>query len=311
MQRFDSLFFKTPRYALLCMSLFSLSILLFNSCDQAEQQYPNPSISFKTTEGYITEDTSVLLGDSVVIGISAETNSNVPLTHFHFVIENDGLLTKVDTGIYINSFSYDKLVIKGVAENEKWSFYVRDMDGRKSDTISITFTKDEESIYGGIQYVPSVILGAQNNSSIGGFYSFLNNEIFTLSEAYQVQSSINLICFYDFIDGDDNTISSPGANIDASVFTGEYSISNWTTKNTTRFIFKEEITVAEFDACSNDSLIVYNNFEFITGKRKAKNLAIGDIYAFSTEDGKNGLFKVINVLGTDEGNIEISIKMQD
>ncbi|MBN2776668.1 MAG: hypothetical protein JXR36_03450 [Bacteroidales bacterium] len=302
---------QASRLASVCISPILLISLLLSSCVQEETYYPNPNIEFKTETGYAFLDTSLLLGDSVLIGIVANTNSNVALTHFHYLIQNDSLITRVDTGIFVNEFNYNKLIVKGVAENETWFFYVRDQSGRKSDTISITFHKNEESIYGGIETISSIILGAQNNTTMGSFYSFSENQVYDIENAFNNQSKINLLCYYDFIDGDENTISSPGASIDNSIYTGSYALSNWTIKNTTRFIYKDNISIAEFDACNNDSLIVYNSFEFITGKRKAKNLSNGDIYAFVTEDGKKGLFKVLNVNETDSGTIEILIKMQD
>ena len=69
-------------------------------------------------------------------------------------------------------------------------------------------------------------------------------------------------------------------------------------------------TESEFLNATNDSLLiaVYGQAE---GKRKAKNLQDGDIFSFKNEDGKVGLFKVNSVSGTDDGTINISIKVQE
>lgn len=300
------------RYAKPCISIMTLFFaIFFHSCNEDEKFYPDPSIAFKTENGYVYTDTSLLLGDSILIGIVSRTNSDVALTHFHYSVNSDSNITQIDTGIYETSFIYDKIIVKGVAENEIWSFYVRDRDGRKSETISVKFVKDKESVYGDISHIPLVVLGAQNNTAAGSFYSLSARQQFNTEQAYNNQSLVNLLYYYDYIDADENTIASPGANLDNSVFPGDYALSFWTTKNTTRFVFRENISVEEFDAATNDSLIVYNTFEYASGKRKAKNLKAGDIYSFETDYGKKGLLKVINVAGTGDGSVEFEIKMQN
>ncbi|PLX06366.1 MAG: hypothetical protein C0596_18025 [Marinilabiliales bacterium] len=288
-----------------------LIVLIITSCQDEERFYPDPQIEFVTDANYVSGDTVLLLGDTVTIGIHAISQSDKALTHLHYFITNDSEVTRIDTGIHIDELYYSKIVVKNVYETETWSFYVRDRDGRQSDTISITFTKGTESIYGNIRTIDNLTFGAQNNAVIGSFFSFESNGIFDLQEAYQNQEKINLLYFYDFIDGDENTISSPGANIDESVYGSTYGTTQWDIKNTTRFIYQEDILPEEFDQCQNDSLILFNTFEFITGKRKSKNLTADDIYSFVTEDGNRGLFKVNEVIGTDEGEITITIKMQE
>jgi hypothetical protein len=300
------------RHAKKSMSVMVIfAVLIFNGCIKDHNNYPVPTIEFSTQSGYVFNDTSILLGDSILIGIVSQTNSDVALTHFHYTIASDSQITEIDTGIYLNEFNYNRLIIKGASENEVWSFYVRDRDGRKSKTISVKLVKNAESIYGGIETVSLVVLGAQNNTSNKSFYSLTTEQLYNIQEAYNNQSLINLLYYYDYIDLDENTISSPGANLDNSIFPGIYAISGWTVKNTTRFEYRSNISIEEFDAATNDSLIVYNSFEFSSGKRKAKNLTAGDIYSFETEQGKMGIFKVIEVSGLGEGIVKIQIKMQD
>jgi len=285
-------------------------ILGFTSCDEKEQYYPDPEIEFVSETGFTSTDTVLLLSDTITVAIKALTQSNVPLTHLHYFIIRDSEIVKVDTGIYLNNLKYFKTIVKGVSENEIWSFYVRDKDGRQSDTISISFTKGVESQYREIISQKNIRLGAQNNEFYGSFYSLDYNQPYSLEAAYQNQEKINLVYFYDFIDGDENTISSPGANIDVSVFGETSGFGQWSTKNTTRFIYQENITPEEFNACNNDSLLLFNSFEYITGKRKSKNLTANDIFSFVTDDGKRGLFMINSISGADEGEVVFSIKMQ-
>jgi hypothetical protein len=131
-----------------------------------------------------------------------------------------------------------------------------------------------------------------------------------LFKAYQNQSLIDLVYYFDPITGDNNSIASPGANIDSTLFTGPWPIQSWPVKNTTRF---ESATISpvSFNSSINDSLILANTFPYASGKRKAKNLTAGNIYSFVSQTGIKGIFKVIDVSGTDAGSIKISLKIQD
>ncbi|HBS88807.1 MAG: hypothetical protein A2W91_03965 [Bacteroidetes bacterium GWF2_38_335] len=304
------------RYANLSITIWVFSFLtvgiIFNGCKEDEEVFPYPEISFVIENGFLHNDTLLLIGDTVKIGIIAKTSSDDELTHFNYSVTQDGIESSVDTGIWTNQFTYTKQIVKGVAENETWEFYVRDREGRKSQVITLTLTKNEASLYGNIRKIPSIIMGAQNNTTTGSFYSLFEETLFNLDAAFANQEKVDILYYFDLLTGEDNTISSPGANVDASVFPGASGLSNWTILNTTRYVFQDSVTIEEFDNCHNDSLILYNTFEFMTGKRKAKNLQPGHIYSFITNnDGKKGMFKVVNVTGAEEGIIEIEVKIQE
>lgn len=293
---------------------FIIIVFIFNaflSCTKEKKEYPNPSIDLISEIGFTSTKSTFLLGDSVVFGFTASTNSDVALTHFNLTIEKDDVITSIDSGIYNQTFRYEKKIRKGLARNEKWSFYTTDRDGRKSSLVSVELLLDSASIFGDIKSFPNVILGAQKNTTVGGFYSFSFEEVYSLTEAFTKQDNVDLLYFYDFIEGENNTLSSPGANLDASVFEGDNAPSLWTVKNTTRFVFLANVGAEDFDQSKNDSLILANAFEFPVGKRKAKNLAKDHIYAFQTEKGLQGLFKVLAVEDQGEGTIQIALKTQN
>jgi len=303
------------RYAIRNISLLPvlvlmLSVLTFTSCIEEIKDEPAPYIEFVTEPGYLYNDTVLLLSDSVLVGIYAETNSSNELTHLKYSFEGDSSIFAVDSGFYSSSLLFEKWIIKGIVQSENWSFYVKDRYGRKSETISIIISLDSSSVFGEIIDIPSIVLGAQNNITTGGFYSLNNNLTYSAEEATLSQSAIDLIYFYDLLEGEDNSLGSPGANIDESVFPSEYHPSNWSVRNTTRYIQTENIIEEDYINCNNDSLILSNTFEFATGKRKAKNLTVGDIYSFVNDSGDKGLFKVLSVDSETEGTVEISIKMQ-
>lgn len=286
--------------------LFLLLFFVISACEKEKPNHPPPSIGFVTEGGFVYHDTTLALGESFKIGILAG-NPNANLTNFIIRVESDIIETIFDSGMNTPSLHYENTFTKGIKDSEKWTFIIRDRD-LKSSEISIIIKRDTSSAYGNIDYFPVVELGAQNNNT-GSFYSLSKGEVYILEEAFLNQELIDLCYFYDFIDTDENTIASPGANIDESVYPGEYGLSNWTTRRTARFKLTD-ITETEFENATNDSLLIaaYGQSE---GKRKAKNLQSGNIFSFKNEDGKTGLFLVHSVVGTDEGTVNISIKVQE
>ncbi len=292
------------------LTIILLCIIATAGCTKDKPVYPVPTIKFVTLPGLTSTDTTLMLNDTVRIGISAKTGSDQALTHFHMTVIKDSAITYIDSALYTNQLENFRTIIKGIAKKETRIFYVRDRDGRKSQELTITFSLDSSSMYGDISYILSIRLGAQKNTSTGSFYSLSAKNIYTKADAFTNQGLINLLYYFDTIDADKNTIASPGANVDASVFPGTTGITNWAIRNTTRFKIQQNITTNQFELCRNDSLILSNTFEFESGFRKAKNLVSGQIYSFVTDSGLKGLFKVLEVSGETEGDIAIAIKIK-
>ena len=288
------------------LTILVLILIAFYGCEKEKTNYPPPSIQFITDSGFVFSDTIMAIGETFKVGIDA-SNPNVNLTNFIIRVESDEIETYLDSGMNAPNLHFERYIVKGINEYEKWFFIIRDKEG-KSAEVSLNIEMDSSSAYGKIVYFPSVELGAQNNS-IGSFYSIEEDSVYTVETAFYNQTKIDLCYYYDFIDTDENTIASPGANIDASVYPGENGLVNWTTRRTTRFK-TANITEDEFLGASNDSLllVIYGQSE---GNRKAKNLQPGKIFSFKNEDGKVGLFMVNSVLGTNNGKINISIKVQE
>ena len=97
---------------------------------------------------------------------------------------------------------------------------------------------------------------------------------------------------------DDVTVNGGAGNLSLCV--------DFTTKNETRFA-SSSITASEFDDIENDAQIAD-----ITGLNESKltQLAIDDVVAFVTEDGKKGLIKVADMETGNTGTITINVKIQ-
>jgi hypothetical protein len=275
-------------------------------CKKDENDYPSPLINFINGTDYVSNDTILELGETFKVGIEA-SNPNVNLTNFIIRVETDGVETYLDSGMNTPELVYETFITKGIKEVEKWTFIIRDKDGKSSE-IGFVITKDTVTNFGGINYYPSITMGAQS-SGINSFFSLADGLTYSLEDAFNNQEIIDMCYYYDFVDTDENTIASSGANIDESVFPGDYGLDKWITHRETRYKIAD-IQESDFDAATNDSLLIAT-YGLAEGKRKAKNLQTGSIFSFKNADGKVGLFVVNSISGTDNGEVSIKIKFQE
>lgn len=150
----------------------------------------------------------------------------------------------------------------------------------------------------------TITLGAQDNTTTGGFYSFNEEKVYTMSEAFSNQAAIDLLCFYD--SSDSITISSPGANI-TGIFSGDNSPENWDVTNTT-YLYQVDPQIFgtdEFSALSSTDAIIETLYNTDQAKRKAKDLKVDQIFAFKRQNNQYGLFKVLQVINGNDGSIKI------
>jgi len=274
------------------------------SCSKSEANAGKPSVELISGEGLIAKDTSMVEASTLKFRIQCNWNGEDELTNL-IVFNNGGRV--VDEGMYQKEFQKDVIFAKSSNEYDSIAFVIRDIKG-ESGTTSIRVDKKEGSAGELIRY-NNIMLDAQNVSGGKSFIALSDGTTYTLQDAYNNQSLINLLYYYDVVSTDGNTMSSPGANIDASIYTGTYSVSNWSTRNTTRFI-KLSLTQQQFDTISRPAYVV-NAYGSTVGYRKAKNLVIGDAYAFFVENtGKYGIFRVSSLTGQDAGNVVFSIVMQ-
>lgn len=289
------------------LMLFSLITMLFsNSCRNNNDDENGPKITLKKDSLYVSGDTSIIIGKSFLTGIEA-CSGDANITNLIIRLNDGTEKTFLDTGMNVSSFSLDRLLPKTVSPEDIWTFIVRDKNG-KSATVSFKVYADSNSVYQPVVYFPSVFLGAQENQDTGSFLDVDFNNLYNLTQAYAIEDSVDILYYYDAITGDANTIASPNANIDASVFSGIYGLANWTVKNETRY-YKLIITQSDFINISNDSILIASYNE-PNAKRKAKNLAPGDVYSFKTTGGKYGIFRVVKLYGNAAGSVEMGIKIQ-
>lgn len=277
--------------------------LIFSSCTKDDDEPVLPTVAFNQLAGYITGDVTAAYGDTLRFGIILQSNGEDNLVKFTIKANEETLL---DSTINTSSFNFDFYSIKGINATDVWTFSATDIAGNKKEA-SITITGE----FGQINSYTTILMGAQDNVATESFLSFSDNQAtkYFQANAFNNQDKIDIFCFYENTATHQNMMSlgSPGSNI-TGVFTGASSPDNYTVKNLTRF-YKTTLTAAQFDAITNDAVIL-DSYNAAESRKKASVLAAGEVYAIYTQSGLNGLIKVIAVTGEETGTLEIAVKIQ-
>ncbi len=276
-----------------------LIVFLSSSC---EKNMGDPSLSFLEADGFVSNDTMLMVGDTITVGVIIESNGTNNLQSLE-VLVSDLLLNTYTLDQARGEYSFK--IMKSTSQEEIWEFVLADSKGNRVSK-QLSLTKDPNSIYGGILSY-NIKLGAQSNPNIPGFLAFNGPVLYDINSAFLHQSEIDLVYYFD--ETDKHVLASPGANIPEGIFSGGNTIDTWTTIRTTNYILSD-YTEEDFEGFFHDGFILQNYTPDMT-KRKAKNLTVGDVYILQNEDGLMGAFCVKSVEGTFDGEIEISLILQD
>jgi len=176
---------------------------------------------------------------------------------------------------------------------------------------SYTITATDVTISANFAMNNIATLGAQD-SETPGFLSISTGEVYPLEDAYENQDLIDIFCFYEV--GNDIALAGPNSNI-TGIFSNEEDAdpmdpANWDTKNETRFFEVTTLTVEQFDALANGDESIQSYYNEDEGRRKAKMLAVDDIYAFKTAEETYGLLKVTAVVDGSAGSVTFEYKIK-
>ena len=282
------------------VALSFLFAVTFFSCNEKEENTNPPTIELIAADGFLNTDTLAGPAAPMKFKVSCKSNGTHVLTNF--IVSSNGTRV-VDEGINTEEFLRDVELTKNSDLSELVEFTIRDIAGGEA-TFSITVELDESAGNTEPIWYTNIVLNAQNAENAKGFLSLATGQILSLEEAFSNQGNVHMLYYFDTFESDENTISSPGANIDDSI----YPFSTWTTRNTTRFLLKS-MTQEDFESI-NSVLFLVDSYT-TSGTRKAKNLKVGDTYSFKDEArNKYGMFRVYSVEGEDQGQIVISIAVQ-
>jgi len=176
----------------------------------------------------------------------------------------------------------------------------KDAAGAPNSDVSRSF---QLNVVNDISSFSAVIMGAQSNANIGSFYNVAADRVMLFSEAQNAQSTVDFVYYYGA-----SNLATVAAPADATVPQVLAPVANWTTRNSTKFIKKPTLTTTDFSGATEQTLIqAWDGTE----DTKVIQLAVGNIVAFKTVNGKYGLFRVSNISGTDgTGSITIDVKVQ-
>lgn len=302
----------------LSLILFSVAIAVsgfFTSCtDDTDTSFDKPTID-------------VLLGGQAVSGTIEKTEGTALNFEIKFSMgAAEDKLTKIrisstiggktfnvidsvlDAGLFNGGdkeFVYTYNTSVGTSE-EKLSFYTEDSKNRTQEEV-ITIKPVAIAPVGDFVTRTAILMGGQDNATIGSSYSISLNKVLTLLSAKENSSAVDFMYYY----GATNkaTLGSPSNTDVQSVFNAtkypNTNVAGWATKNTTNFA---DVTVANFDN------ITVTDFDAkiatVGTDKQSTQLAVGEVIAFKTAT-KSGLIKVEQIsTTTSAGYIKISIKMK-
>ncbi len=302
-----------PFFTFIRISIYFALIVIFAACKKGNDTLP-PSIQLLSESGYTADSVTVPIGLPYKIGITAKKGDAAITNLVVWLTTENGTETAVDSGIYSNEFRYERSVSYGASRFEKWTFILRDKNGKSAST-SVTLTKDSTSAFGPILYYSAVKLGCQGSSLYDSFLSVTDGSTYTLTNAEANQSSVNIITYWgdQVIPTTGFTLSSPGESDVAAYFP---MIANWALPyNETRYKTDSlSISHDAFTTAYNDSLIISNYTAATVGKRKSKLVRPGYIIPFQvsagTAAGKRGLIKINFLQEGIDGYIDADIKVQ-
>lgn len=153
---------------------------------------------------------------------------------------------------------------------------------------------------------PSVTLGAQASTTVPGFYSVSLDKTYTMSQAADNAATVDLLCFFEAETGNNIALASPGSGI-KDIFTGDDMPDNWSVKNTTYF-FQTTLTAVQFDAVQNGDALIETSFDSANARKKAKDVQVGQVWAFKTQAGTFGLLKATAVTQGAAGSVTFLIR---
>jgi hypothetical protein len=285
--------------------LIIIITLLVVSCNKDEQS-TLPEIKLKNNLNYTT-DKSYLINHQIKFGIQA---SGMDANITNLVIKCSGknfTKTITDEGYNVAVLDIDKIFTNVWGDTLKWTLTIMDKN-RNFNSIIIT-TYDTSKIYAPINQYQNIEMGMQNNITLPQLLNASSGNLYSIAQGAQNAQLIDVLCYYYITSGLPSYTFSSAGDQDAPTYYP--TISSFNPKNYTDWDYATQISVAAFDNCNNDSLLIA---AFHSGagfsSRKYKFAEAGKVVPFKTAGGKSGLIKVISVSGNEAGKIVFDLKIQ-
>ena len=273
------------------------------SCENDESAV-GPLVGLIAGSGYIASDVTVSAGAPLAFVFEARKGDRNLST---FSITRDDIALQgwdeKDIPSSVNDVYRDTVIFNAPLNDGSYTYAFTVTDkGDLSVTVSVVITVEGP---GDIDTYTAVLMGAQSNLDYGSYLDASAGVVYKQDGAETNPALIDIIYYYGVANlatltaPDDVTVNGGSGNL--TLATG------LTTKNATRFKEGVGISSSEFDAISDDSDIV--EISSIT-LSKVNELAVDDVIAFQTVDGRKGLIKISAIDTGADGTITIQVKIQ-
>lgn len=281
------------------------SLLIFTACEDDDDPDPEePNITTFTVNGES----------------NVEEGNHNPLEEISFLFEGTTPEGGDELTIEIEGHEDTTFDISGSSFSEEFDFTVPE-DAEEGDALGLTFiasdqdgdTDDLEAEYSinvnrTLQDVTAhdqVTLGAQNNENHDQYIGLHSGDTWAVGEADA--SGVDAAYFDD--PERVHTFAAPFT--EAAQETYE-EIEDWATQNETSFKHTS-VDVEDFNAIEDHDFEIHKAWadEQRSERDYLRNVSEDAIFAFQTEEGHEGLFRVRNIEEGNQGRITIDIKVQE
>jgi hypothetical protein len=282
------------------------SVTFLTSCteDTTTPDQP-PTIEFVAGSGFINENVTLTVGTTFQIKVLMEANATSGSKIQDLKVTRVFDLQTSDTTYAINETTATVtigFVAQATAGVERITFEAIDKAGQNA---SIYLDITTEAATTPIHTFTMKILGSYQ-STYGSSFASIDGTVYSMNDAFNNQAAIDFLYWWGA--STSATIGAPddvNANV---VYTGATGLPNWTIKNATRFK-TSALTAAEFDAITDGNVLATNASG--ADQTRIGTLAVGNVFAFVSVNGKNGLIKVDNITTGAAGDITIDVKVQE
>lgn len=308
------------------LGLLLIGGIIFSSCSK-EDTATAPSVSFlggvyaPWGAERIDQDVTLTVGEAFVFGFTASSTSDKNLTRIKVTrnYENVSMNTVMDSAVSVASFTVDieTVAYPNTPGSEVFTITITD----KNDlSTSISFTVTTVAAEPNISTYTNISLGSYTSTTPSSFAS-ITGETFSVSQANDpvTQKKIDFVYFHGGTYG--HTVASPASAIAGTIYST--TVATWATENRNHTSFGlTNLTVAAYNAVEtksqlilsiqNDGVALDEQFQSQLLSNPA-GFAVGDIIAFETYDGNQGLIKLteINVGATNGAStIKYDLKVE-
>ncbi|WKK85969.2 hypothetical protein QYS48_02690 [Marivirga arenosa] len=300
-------------------------LFIFTACDQTGDELPTgtaPNVTVSVADPqdeYFPGDVIDIVVDFTADAAAVGSVINVETEEFTITLSANGISDNV---IDLNAF--------GVANATEGSFTIPGFEiPEEAENLTLSFTvqmEDEEARTGEgsldilvsensvpVNEFSAILLGGQLNTAYGSFFNAVDGEVYNVSRAFDPENTDknDLVFWYGTTSG-----YAIGAVDDERAITAfnaeDVNLQNLNPSSLSRF----KLLIGDIDFASiEDEADLLNAFngDGNADLTRVDNLAIGDVFGITLDEGRGGrigLIEVEDISGTSGSNRQITINVK-